>query len=68
MSLTDIIVLIIVLSLFVGITIFLIVKYKNNQLDFTPTCSYELLHKQLVVMDNYLDILLERAKVENVEL
>lgn len=30
MSLTDIIVLIIVLSLFIGITIFLIVKYKNN--------------------------------------
>ena len=30
MSLTDIIVLIIVLSLFLGITIFLIVKYKNN--------------------------------------
>lgn len=46
----------------------MLVKYKNNQLDFTPTCSYELLHKQLVVMDNYLDILLERAKVENVEL
>lgn len=46
----------------------MLVKYKNNQLDFTPTCSYELLHKQLVIMDNYLDILLERAKVENVEL
>ena len=30
MSLTDIIVLIIVLSLFLGITIFLIVKYKYN--------------------------------------
>ena len=30
MSLTDIIVLIIVLSLFLGITIFLIGKYNNN--------------------------------------
>lgn len=46
----------------------MLIKYKNNQLDFTPTCSYELLHKQLVIMDNYLDVLRERAKVENVEL
>lgn len=43
-------------------------KYKNNQLDFTPSCSYELLHKQLVFMECYINTLKERAKVENVDL
>ena len=41
-------------------------KYKNNQLDFTPKCSYELLNKQLEAMIKYRDCLLERAIIEDI--
>lgn len=43
-------------------------KYKNDELPFTPNCSYELLHTQYVYMCNYLEILVERAKIENIDL
>lgn len=43
-------------------------KYRNNELAFVPTCSYELLHKQLIFMDCYMNILSERAIIENVDL
>ena len=43
-------------------------KYKNGKLDFTPTCSYELLFEQLVYMENYMQILEERANIENVDI
>ena len=43
-------------------------KYKNNMLDFTPTCSYELLRSQQKVMGEYLSILEERAIIEDIEL
>ena len=33
-------------------------KYKNNQLDFTPKCSYELLNNQLEAMIQYRDCLI----------
>lgn len=46
----------------------MLVKYKNDELPFTPNCSYELLHKQLVFMDCYMNILSERARVENIDL
>lgn len=46
----------------------MLVKYKNKELNFKPKCSYELLHKQLIFMDSYLNILDERAKVENISL
>ena len=42
-------------------------KWRDGALEFTPSCSYELLHKQLVFMEEYLDVLEERAKIENVE-
>lgn len=46
----------------------MLVKYKNDELSFTPKCSYELLHEQLIFMDCYMNVLSERAKVENIDL
>lgn len=43
-------------------------KWCNNSLDFTPSCSYELLEKQLQVMLEYKKILEERAKIEKISL
>ena len=43
-------------------------KYKNNMLDFTPNCSYDLLRSQQKVMGEYLSILEERAIIEDIEL
>ena len=45
-----------------------LVKYKNNELEFTPDCSYDLLDTQLYIMKNYLEVLTERAKIENISL
>jgi hypothetical protein len=42
-------------------------KYKEGTLPFTPACSYELLHEQLVYMTNYLKVLQTRAHIEHVE-
>ena len=42
--------------------------YKQGSLNFKPNCSYELLHTQFVYMECYINILEERAKIENVEL
>ncbi|WP_276628540.1 MULTISPECIES: crAss001_48 related protein [Terrisporobacter] len=43
-------------------------KYKNGELPFTPNCSYELLHTQLVFMECYLNILETRMQIENIYL
>jgi hypothetical protein len=43
-------------------------KYKAGTLTFTPSCSYELLFEQLVYMRNYMRVLEERARIEEVEL
>lgn len=43
-------------------------KWRNNSLEFTPSCSYELLEKQLQVMLEYKKILEERAKIEKISL
>lgn len=43
-------------------------KYKEGTLTFKPTCSYELLHTQLVYMECYLNTLEERAKIEGIKL
>ena len=43
-------------------------KYKAGTLNFTPNCSYDLLHSQYVIMKYYMGILEERAKIENIEL
>lgn len=43
-------------------------KYKNGVLPFTPKCPYELLYIQLISMSNYRGALIERAKIEEIEL
>ena len=43
-------------------------KYREGTLDFTPNCSYDLLHTQLVYMECYMNVLEERAKVEGIKL
>lgn len=43
-------------------------NYKDGKLNFTPSCTYELLFEQLVYMKNYMRILEERAKIESVVL
>ena len=42
--------------------------YREGTLNFTPTCSYDLLHTQLVYMEHYMNVLEERAKIEGIEL
>ena len=44
------------------------IKYEAGTLDFTPTCSLELLTKQKAAMGNYLHCLEVRAEIEGVAL
>ena len=46
----------------------MLIKYKASTLGFTPNCSYDLLHTQLVYMEAYKNILDERAKIENIDM
>ncbi|MGL5959117.1 MAG: crAss001_48 related protein [Phocaeicola sp.] len=46
----------------------MLVKYHGEMLAFMPKCPIKLLEEQVVVMDNYLDILEQRAKIEGIEL
>ncbi len=46
----------------------MIVKYEAGVLEFTPTCSIELLKRQASFMGNYLYCLEVRAVVENIDL
>ena len=43
-------------------------KYKAGTLDFTPSCSYDLLHKQFEIMVEYASVLRERAQIEGIAL
>ena len=43
-------------------------EMKAGTLNFTPKCSYELLHEQAVYMRQYKRILEERAKIEGIDL
>ena len=43
-------------------------KWEAGQLDFKPTCSFDLLATQLYAMTAYLHILKMRAEVEGIEL
>lgn len=43
-------------------------KMENDELNFIPTCSYELLQNQLKAMLNYQMSLKERAEVEKIDL
>ena len=42
-------------------------KYQSGTLDFTPNCSFNLLHEQLVYMTQYLRVLRERAQIEKLD-
>lgn len=44
------------------------VKYEAGTLNFTPTCSLELLKEQKKHMGNYLRCLKIRAEIEGIEL
>lgn len=46
----------------------MLVKWDAGELGFTPTCSRDLYTFQLYVMDGYLHVLGQRAKLEGVEL
>lgn len=41
-------------------------KWDAGELNFVPTCSREIYTKQVQAMEDYLNILLERACVENI--
>lgn len=43
-------------------------KYKAGTLNFTPSCSYELLSYQLQTMNAYKRVLEERAEIEGIEI
>ena len=46
----------------------MLIKWKNNMLDFEPKCSKETLGYQLLYMQGYLDILRLRAEIEEIDL
>lgn len=46
----------------------LLKRYREGTLDFEPNCSYDLLHTQLVYMECYMNVLEERAKIEDIDL
>ena len=41
--------------------------YREETLDFEPNCSNDLLHTQLVYMECYMNVLEERAKIEDID-
>ena len=46
----------------------MIVKYESNTLNFEPSCSLDLLKKQVSAMGQYLYYLECRAEIEGIEL
>lgn len=46
----------------------MLIKYKNGELNFTPSCSYDLLNGQLKAMGLYITYLSERAYIEGIDL
>lgn len=46
----------------------MVIKYEAGTLDFTPTCSIELLKKQKAAMGQYLYWLEVRAEIEGIDL
>ena len=44
------------------------IRYEAGTLDFTPTCSLELLKEQKAAMGNYLRCLEVRAEIEGIKL
>ena len=46
----------------------MLIKWKNNTLDFEPKYSKEILESQVIYMKGYINILRLRAKIEEIEL
>ena len=46
----------------------MVVKYEAKTLNFTPTCSLDVLKQQKAYMGNYLYMLEVRAEAEGIEL
>lgn len=46
----------------------MVAKYEMNKLNFTPYITIGLLKDQLNAMNDYLEIMKERAKIEDIEL
>lgn len=46
----------------------MLAKMETKTLEFEPKCSYTLLHRQLMTMNNYSALLKERAMVEGIKL
>lgn len=46
----------------------MLIKYEAGTLDFTPSCSKEVLEDQLYYMNEYLRTLRIRAEIENIDL
>ena len=44
------------------------IVYNYDNLDFKSKCSRDLLFEQLIYMKLYIDILLTRANIENIDL
>ena len=44
----------------------MLMKREAGKLDFEPTCPIKILYAQASIMDEYLDILKERARIEGV--
>lgn len=43
-------------------------RWDKGQLLFSPTCPRELLWRQVTVMEDYMDLLIERSIVEGIDL
>lgn len=43
-------------------------KWDEAELDFEPTCPKWMYQDQVAIMSDYLEILEERAKLENIEI
>ena len=46
----------------------MLIKWENNMLDFDMKCSKETLENQVIFMKGYVDILLLRAEIEEIQL
>ena len=46
----------------------MLIKWENNMLDFEPKCPKETLENQVIFMKGFVDILLFRAKIEEIDL
>ena len=43
-------------------------KWRTSSLDFLANCPYEYYARQVAYMTNYLEVLKERAEIEEIEI